>query len=192
MHPPRILVLATILGALVAGCTPAPPPTPSPVPTVPSCVPEFGGTPFPCTQAEYEASLKTQARYAEAERVFRQYVDLTNREYVDRRPAPSPELMELLGSAYGAGLAEVRADVLEAATYEGGVRVAWVRPTPHEGQGPGNHSLAACFDFSHWVIRPKAGAAEPMVAQPMTVDLDDASGRTVIVGISPLEGATCD
>ena len=54
MHPPRILVLATILGALTAGCTPAPAPEPSPVPNVPTCVPEFGGEPFPCTQAEYE------------------------------------------------------------------------------------------------------------------------------------------
>lgn len=100
MHPPRILVLVTIIGALVAGCSPAPVETPAPVPSVPTCTPEFGGTPYPCTQAEYEANQKSLERYAEAERVYREFSDLEMEAHLRRDAEPSPELMALLGGEF--------------------------------------------------------------------------------------------
>ena len=63
---------------VLAGCTPtAPPSTPAPTPTF-MCTPEAGGAESPCSQQDYEKMKARDAQYAEAEKVYREYLD----EYV--------------------------------------------------------------------------------------------------------------
>ena len=194
MHPPRIFVLGTILGVLMSACSPAPSPAPTPtsVPSVPTCVPEFEGTPFPCTQAEFEANQKMLARYAEAERVYREFIALNATEYAERRPEPSPELIALTGGKYRDGLPEVRSAALDAASYEGSLQVGWARRVPHEAGRPGNVSMVTCLDFSGWTVTPTQGPPTATVPRPARVDFDDATGSMIVVDIRPVGDGTCE
>ncbi len=191
MHPPRIVVLVTILGVLVTGCTPTPAPEPSPVPSVPTCVPEFGGEPFPCTQAEHDANQKMLARYAEAERVYREFARLSEAELVSRRPAPSPELMALTSGSRSSVMAQLRTQALESATYSGERTIVWVKSTPHASGARGNHSMLVCSDFSAWVVTRTDRQPGPSGRAATLVLFDDASGRTTVVDLKPGEDATC-
>lgn len=59
---------------VLAGCTPtAPPTTPAPTPTF-MCTPEAGGAESPCSQQDYEKMKARDAQYAEAEKVYREYI----------------------------------------------------------------------------------------------------------------------
>lgn len=191
MHPPRILVLVTIIGALVAGCSPAPVETPAPVPSVPTCTPEFGGTPYPCTEADYEANQRSLARYAEAERVYREYVALSAQEHVEGLREPSPELLALTSDEYGRALTELRALALDRATFEGEMSTVWIRPTEHQSGRPGNLSMLACADYSTWHVAFKNGEPSPTGRTVERVEFDDAAGRTVLVDLLPEEGQSC-
>ena len=192
MHPPRILVLVTTIGALVAGCSPAPVETPAPVPSVPTCTPEFGGTPYPCTQSDYEANQKSLARYAEAERVYREFTRLSMEETIERREQPSPELMALLGGEYEETMPEVRTAVLEHGTYSGSREIVWVRPVEHNVGQPGNHALLTCTDYTNWRIESGKNASQPDQRIVTRVEFDDASGVTKLVNVLPEEGVSCD
>ena len=63
----RALAAAVLASTLLVGCQ-SPAATPTPTPSY-SCTPEAGGTPAPCTQAEFEQMQKVDALYAEAEAV---------------------------------------------------------------------------------------------------------------------------
>ena len=191
MHPPRIPVLVTIIGALVAGCSPAPVETPAPVPSVPTCTPEFGGTPYPCTQAEYEANQKSLERYAEAERVYREFMRLLTEETVARRPEPSPELLALAGGAMKDALPKVRTASLEQSVIEGEVQILSMVATPHESDQAGNLAMIACVDRSRLTVTTD-GKSTPRGVTPDRIVFDDASGTTVVVSTRAEEGATCD
>lgn len=191
MHPPRILVLATILGVLAAGCTPAPAPTPTPTVTVPTCTPEFGGTPFPCTQAEYELSQKTQQRYAEAERVYHEYNDLSAQESVERLPEPSARLLELTAGKYRDNLPEVRKKSLAVATYSGQMPLLWSRPAPTQAGDIGSLVIIACVDRSEWKSTFTDGSAPPStLKRAHRVQFDEGIGPR-IVGIEAAEDPQC-
>lgn len=190
MHPPRILVFATILGVLV-GCSPSTAPTPTPVPTVPMCTPEFGGTPVPCTQAEYEQSLRIQERYAEAERVYREFNTRSNQELVDREPVPSDELLDLVSPEYGDFLREVRERNLSDTQFEGQMSVVWVKPSIHDGTRAGSLSLLACVDYSNWRVQDESGSKQVGGLQAERIDLGDGTGSFVIAGINPAEDPSC-
>ena len=61
---------------LVVGCTPTTPSTTAPSMAAPTflCTPEAGGAEAPCTQQQYDQMKAKDAQYAEAERVYRAYL----------------------------------------------------------------------------------------------------------------------
>ncbi len=178
MHPPRILVLATILGALTAGCTPAPAPEPSPVPNVPTCVPEFGGEPFPCTQAEYEDNQKMLARYAEAERVYREYDRLTEQELVSGAAEPSPELLALVSPHMRDAAKELRTNELEA-EFSGTARIVGVERRQPSSQEGAPLVMAFCVDRSEWTVKYPDGGMDPTTPVYHVAGFDEHPGMTV-------------
>ncbi len=190
MHPPRILVLATILVALVAGCTPAAAPTPSPTPTVPQCTPEFGGDPFPCTQADHDAMMARQAQYAEAERVYREYSSLNAQELVDRREAPSDELLGLMAGDRAKYQAELRANALSAATFSGAPEVAWLRPTPSTTPA-GPLAMHVCLDTHDWLVSFNDGSQGPQERRVDLVHFDTALETPRIADVALAEDQSC-
>lgn len=193
MHPPRIAALALILGVVVSGCTPTTPPSmPTSTVTVPTCTPEFGGDPYPCTQAEYAQNQQTKARYAEAERVYREFTKLNNRELVERRVEPSPELRLLTGGSRASSLAEIRTQALANASYAGELEVVWLRPVAHRSGMPGNLAMLACADYTHWVVTFADGSPSPTGRHVARVEFDDAAGKTTIVEILREEAVPCD
>lgn len=193
MHPPRIFVLGTILGVLMSACSPAPSPAPTPtsVPSVPTCVPEFEGTPFPCTQAEFEANQKMLARYAEAERVYREYTELAGRELVDRLPEPSSTLIGMTTGNFRRDLADLRTGGLELAHFSGSMIVASVAPALLVSGEPGNLALDVCMDLSHWLVAFNDGRPGPTGKRADRVLFDDALGLALISDIKPAEGESC-
>lgn len=191
MHPPRILVLVTILGVLVTGCTPTPAPEPSPVPSVPTCVPEFGGEPFPCTQAEHDANQKMLARYAEAERVFREYNRLSNREAVEGWTAPSEALLALTAGEFRKLLPQVRAASQARAEFAGAMEIRWMRPT-QPSTSRGSLAMVACTDRSGWEIKPRDG--QPVARVGLVAELvhfDEGSGAPRVADIAPTKDESC-
>ena len=59
---------------LVVGCTPTTPPTTAPPTPTLLCTPEAGGIEAPCTQQQYDQMKAKDAQYAEAEKVYRAYL----------------------------------------------------------------------------------------------------------------------
>lgn len=68
--------VAALAAALLAGCVQPAEPTPSasPTPTY-LCTPEAGGDEAPCSEADYQKMKEKDALYAEAEQVYRKYLD---------------------------------------------------------------------------------------------------------------------
>ncbi len=65
------MVAATVI---LVGCTPtSPPTTPAPTPTF-MCTPEAGGAEAPCSQQDYDKMKAKDEQYAEAEKVYREYL----------------------------------------------------------------------------------------------------------------------
>ena len=190
MHPPRIAASALILGVLVSGCTPTSPPTmPTSTVTVPTCTPEFGGDPYPCTQAEYERSQQTKARYAEAERVYREFNARSNDEGVRRLPEPSEEVLALTAGTLRQNWPEIHRASLQGRSYAGTIDVVSMRPSP-PGQSPaGSLAMVACVDYSHWTVAPTGG---PQGKQVLLVHFDVALASPRVVSVLPAEGLTCD
>lgn len=191
MHPPRIVVLVTILGVLVTGCTPTPAPEPSPVPSVPTCVPEFGGEPFPCTQAEHDANQKMLARYAEAERVYREYNELSAAEVVARTPIPSSKLTALTTGGYRRDLGDLRRGALELATFEGAMKVVKAEPATLAAGSVGNLSMDMCMDMSEWTVKFNDGSPGPSGFRSDRIVFDDAAGGPLIADIMVGKGESC-
>lgn len=189
MHPPRILVLATILGVLVTGCTPAAAPTPSPTPTVPQCTPEFGGDPFPCTQADHDAMVARQAQYAEAERVYREFNRLNAGEVSAREETPSPELLALATEGYGGITRELRTQTLSLGTFDGELQIAWMRPA----QGEGAMSMEACHDYTQWYLTSEESGDRAAVGDRSItlVTFDIGTGTPLVADTSSVEEEGC-
>lgn len=192
MHPPRIAASALILGVLVSGCTPTSPPT-STV-TVPTCTPEFGGDPYPCTQAEYERSQQTKARYAEAERVYREFNARSNDKGVRRPPEPSEEVLALTAGTLRQNWPEI---------HRAGHPLWWWTSTPreaastHAGDGMaisirarlvsvvfdmGDGTKVTCRSWQPYTSRVKPGTPSPTMGYTGTVPLVSTATRQVPVG----------
>lgn len=189
MHPPRILVLAMTLAALLSGCTPAPAPTPSALPTVPSCTPEFGGDPYPCTQLDHEANQKMLARYAEAERVYREFDRLSEKELLARTPAPSEELLDLVSPGERDRLQDVRRAELEA-QFSGSARIDSVERRKPASGGGARLVLAFCVDRSQWQVTYADGGTDPTTPVYHVVGFDEHP-KVTIRSLEMEEGPAC-
>lgn len=151
--PAAALSLATL--AMASACTPAPSPSPSgPVivatgPTAspsPLCLFESGGTPSPCTQAQFDELASKDALYREAEQVYRKY--LAEDERISRSGSLiTPDLVVLLG-----GKMAITAPISYQKTHDAGVRleglvqVRFVRRHPGEDLGDSQVALLSCVD----------------------------------------------
>jgi hypothetical protein len=139
---------------LLSGCTPAAPLTtvsPTPVPTF-QCTPEAGGTPSPCSQAEFEQMQKMDALYAEAERVYRKYLA------EDERVAKQGGALELT-TAYRETIGDplilqqtlqiLRNNKKQGRHMRGGeFRIAWLKRRPEVSSRNSVVALRACVDAS--------------------------------------------
>lgn len=127
----------------------------------------LGGTPAPCTQAEYDEVTKQAKRYAAAEQVYRTFLPMDARELVERVPTPSPELLAMTAGDYAKGLPLVRSYELKAATATGTLAVVWMRAIPVPADGVGSLAMVACTDRTalgrhaarqgtrHWNLRSR-------------------------------------
>lgn len=142
---------------VLAGCQPAPAVGPGPsageLPAAaPSCTPEFGGTPVPCSAAEYEASRDRDALYAEAEQVFRRYFAEENRAANEGIATPTPVMEEILAGLALDGTRTVLEIQARDYIVEGSAEVAWL--TRYEDPSPPDGAvlaLQACIDNSELV-----------------------------------------
>lgn len=149
----RLYVVVT--GAMMlslAACAPSSSPvsTPAqslaPVPT-PSfqCIPEVGGAPSACTEAQHQEMLTKEALYAEAEGVYRRLFAEHSRLFEEGREVGDDAFELATGEAVG---------TLRDA-HEGGVRfeggkaeLVWVRRLPGRVRGGSVVALESCVDTS--------------------------------------------
>ena len=83
--PPRSLPTLAATLALVTALSSCTTPTPSTTPSMGAptfaCTPEAGGSPYPCSSADYQEMKRKDALYAEAEQVFRRLIAEDERMY---------------------------------------------------------------------------------------------------------------
>ncbi len=158
-HPPggslmrssRILIAAVAVGVVLSACTPTPVvrPTPTPTPTF-ACTPEAGGTPAPCSQAEFEETKAKDALYAEAEAVYRRLFDI--RTTLARSGNPPDGAFDPY--ATGSALTDLNATALDGVRIEGGeIKLAWLRRLPGLTVEGSTVALEACVDMSSGVAK---------------------------------------
>ena len=149
MHPPRrrLTMSAVIAACLLTGCQ-APAPTPAPVPTY-TCTPEAGGAEFECTQHQYDEMLAKDKLYAEAEAVYRKFLEEDMR--IARAGGvsdPTPVLLETTSGFFlEDSMAGYRSDKEEMLTVREGDRTI-VSLTRMVGASKGGSivALRACTD----------------------------------------------
>ena len=193
MHPPRI-GLALVTCVALSACSPVATPTASPLPSmpVPTCTPEFGGEPFPCTESALEAQQKLDARYAEAERVLRRSNELEAEQFSRTDGELAAELAALYDPE-GPYLEHMLAFAEVAATFtlEGEFAVESVVRSPLlEGDAPGTLALMMCVDGSRATLTPPGGKPEPGISGGTRVVFTETSGPR-IWGVYETEEAPC-
>ncbi len=142
MRSSRILIAAVAVGVVLSACTPTPvvTPTPTPTPTF-ACTPEAGGTPSPCSQAEFEEMKAKDALYAEAEAVYRRTVQIRMDAYSGR---PIPDLTTV---AVGSGLESLTTDLQRGITIKSGeLIIVSVARNPGQSREGSIVALTSCID----------------------------------------------
>jgi len=154
---PLLVGVSACLAALLGCTTPASPtqttPTvadPGPTVAAPTmqCTPPTGGSATPCTQKEYDANQAKLADYAEAEKVYRQFVQFDNKLARTGALANS-EVLALLGGPMVADYTKDMKDQHDAGmTTDGDTVLTYARPsgvTPYQGSSV---ALDTCLDGS--------------------------------------------
>ena len=143
----RAAVATAILGLLL-GCTPAPTvTTPAPTPTF-ACTPEAGGTPKPCSQAEYDAMVKKDALYAEAEQLYRRlFAEETRLDKLGGAKKATPELEAILAETMlDQTVALQRENLTEEYSFKGTQTLDWIKRAPGVEIRGSLVAVAACRD----------------------------------------------
>ncbi|TBT85913.1 hypothetical protein ET989_05525 [Propioniciclava sinopodophylli] len=135
--------------AVLVGCTPTAAPSPIPTPSVPTCVPLDGASPFPCTQADFDALAEQRALYEEAEAVLRRYQAEVDRQEADwSLREMTPELLDTTTGAFRQATQQLidqdRHD--QARRIGDAVPIAWVKWTPAEARGGSVATIQYCVD----------------------------------------------
>ena len=144
MRSPRILIAAVAVGVVLSACTPTPvvTPTPTPTPTF-ACTPEAGGTPSPCSQAEFEEMKAKDALYAEAEGVYRRLFDI--RSTLTRSGSPANGAFDQY--ATGSALIALNEVAGRGVRLEGGeINLAWLVRLPGLSLEGSEVALESCVD----------------------------------------------
>lgn len=145
-------VSAALVGlglAVLVGCTPTAAPSPIPTPSVPTCVPLDGASPFPCTQADFDALAEQRALYEEAEAVLERYVaELVRQEKDWRLRELTPELEATTTGRFRDFVMEfIELDRQDQASRLGDpAPIAWVKPVPDESREGSVAALRYCVD----------------------------------------------
>lgn len=143
----RALAAAVLASTLLVGCQ-SPAATPTPTPSY-SCTPEAGGTPAPCTQAEFEQMQKMDALYAEAEAVNATFRAEMERHY---RMGGATELstvfLETTAGPAREALLEFQREMHAAKrkSVGGEIRIVWVKRNAGESMQGSEVSLRVCVD----------------------------------------------
>ena len=143
----RAAVATAILGLLL-GCTPAPTvTTPAPTPTF-ACTPEAGGAPKPCSQAEYDAMVKKDALYAEAEALYRRYfAEEVRLDKLGGAKDATPEFKATLAEDFLSQTVAVHRQDYEAdRRATGSQRLVWIKRVPGVSWLGSLVAIAACRD----------------------------------------------
>ncbi len=146
-RPGRIAVSAALCACLLAGCQP-PAVTPSPNPTF-KCTPEAGGAEFECSQQQYDDMVAKDKLYAEAEAVYRRFLEEEVR--VLRLGGTDAATEVILETTAGAFRTEVLEDLRSAkangVSVDAGSRVVKrVARMPGVSKGGSRISLSICVD----------------------------------------------
>ena len=145
----RAAVATAILGLLL-GCTPAPAvTTPAPTPTF-ACTPEAGGAPKPCSQAEYDAMVKKDALYAEAEALYRRYfAEEIRLDKIGGSKDATAEFTATLAETLLEQTVEIhRANFDDQLIARGTQRLEWIQRRPDVSLRGSVVAIAACRDAS--------------------------------------------
>ena len=190
--PPSLPTLAATLAlvtALSTSCTtPAPTTTPStPSPTF-ACTPEAGGSPYPCSSADYQEMKRKDALYAEAERVFRRLIAEDERvARIGGSDELTPEYKALLGSPElrKQQLAILRSNKSDQVVGKGGkFDVKWLRRLPGNSVEGSEVSLSACVDMTSVTFFERGRRTGPGVVVVETAHMKEVSGVLQVWGFS--------
>ena len=183
--PPRSLpTLAATLAlvtALSSCTTPAPTTTPStPSPTF-ACTPEAGGSPYPCSSADYQEMKRKDALYAEAERVFRRLIAEDERvARIGGSDELTPEYKALLGSPE---LQKQQLEVLKSSKRDrvigtgGSFVLSWVRRVPGISVEGSAVRMRACVDMTSVTFSERGKVVGPGIVVEETADFQSTEGR---------------
>ena len=147
-----VCALSIALGfVILSGCTPAAPPPVSsaPVPSVPVCEPLDGATPYPCTQADFDAIAEQRALYEEAVGAFERYRREIKRQEVDWRLRElTPELEATTTGAFrGYALNFIERDRQdEARLISDPAGIGWIKPVLGSSKDGSIVAARVCVD----------------------------------------------
>jgi hypothetical protein len=157
------LAACTLTLGILTGCTPATPSTPPPEPS-PTCTPEAGGPPSPCTQYQYDQMIAKDKLYTEAEAVYRKFLAEDERIYrIGGVTEPTPVLLETTTGDYRKDSVEIYRDLYSrhSKAVGGQFRIAWIKREPGTSIGGSIVALRVCSDASSVLIGPSKSESKP-------------------------------
>jgi hypothetical protein len=155
---------------LLTGCTQTSPTPPTPEPS-PTCTPEAGGTPYPCTHAEHQQMTTKNNLYTQAETVYRQFFAEDQRIYrAGGITDPTPALLESTTGAFLADSMRIYKALKATKTKVIGDSfvLAWIKREPGPATASSVVTMRSCVDASAAILR---SPGEPDQSAGMTSDL---------------------
>ena len=189
----RAAVATAILGLLL-GCTPAPAVT-TPAPTLTfACTPEAGGTPKPCSQAEYDAMVKKDALYAEAEALYRRlFAEEIRLDKLGGAKAATSEFEAILaGSLLEQTIAIHRENYERDRRFTGRQTLDWIRRAPGIETEGSLVAIIACRDATHGKTYEGKKYLGTGRAGTETVYAKHFDGQLKLFAVDSKELPTCD
>jgi hypothetical protein len=144
------LTTTTLTLLILTGCTTTKP-APIPVYPSPTCTPEAGGDPYPCTPYDYDQMITKNKLYAQAEAVYRKYLAEEERIYRTGGVTEPTEVMKetLTDDMLRDTTEEFRGFHDRKTTAVGGeFRIAYIKRLVGSVKGGSIVSLEACIDAS--------------------------------------------
>lgn len=193
-----VCALSVALGfAVLSGCTPAaaPPVSSAPVPSVPVCEPVDGATPYPCTQADFDALAQQRALYEEAQGAVRRYEAEVARQGADwQLREVTPELEATTTGDFRNAVEEfIRQDRADQAVRVGEpAEIAWFEPALDKSRNASEVAVRACIDATteRYVTRSNSSPT-PGVAVVHTYYLVREAGQLKIATSDYEDVAAC-
>ena len=159
-----------------------------------ACTPEAGGSPYPCSSADYQEMKRKDALYTEAEQVFRRLIAEDERvARIGGGDELTPEYKALLGNPdlREEKLAIIRADKADGLRAVGGeYRVAWIHRTPGASKAGSEVAVTGCVDLTSVRYLRKGTFETKGIQSELTLFLGFSSEAS-IVAVETKLGITC-